>query len=212
MEQVIQTVEQIRLISAEDQKFSINLDRGLLQGREAIFEQLVLREDVEFASIQTDSILGMIERMITKFQSWAQPYQLPADYLFFLKYFGGLWLETETAIMVLDGTGPMLEDWYTSLMGDNAISVPNQDGVLTIGFLSFRNHTPYDQVYLLLDLAGVIQPNAVLGIPVAASIDYKPKVIVKHLRELPTYWSLIAPSFTAFLERVATTKGDLGYV
>ena len=208
MNQITTAIEEIRSITNCD----VRIDVGPYQEREAIAQQLYLRLGVRESPDSVDRLIESFKKGVLELQAWVVPYTLPEDYLFFIKQYGGLDVRTDSYSFELFGEGPMVEEWYTSPMGDDSISKPSQDGVLTIGFLSFHNHTPYDQVYFLLDLAGVIQPNAVLGIPVAASIDYKPKVIVKHLRELPTYWNLVAPSFTTFLEQVATTKGSLGCV
>lgn len=208
MDLVIAAINQIRSIT----EYDVRIDVGVQQERDIISEQLQLRLGLNESPEPVDSLIASCKHGVSELQEWVSPYTLPEDYLFFIEHYGGLVVHADTCSFQLFGEGPMVEEWYTSPMGDEAIAEPGQDGVLTIGFMSFVRDIPYTQVYFLLDLAGIIYPNAVLGVPYAASIDYKPEVIIKHLRKLPTYWNSVATSFTEFLELAATTRGSIGYL
>ncbi len=208
MHAVIAAVDQIRLLRDRE----VRIDVGIQQEYSVISKQLQVRLGSSVSPEAVETFLEGCDNSLRELRMWVTPYELSGDYLFFIEYYGGLAIQSDDYSLQLFGEGPMVEEWYTSPMGDDSISDPSQDGVITIGFVSFREHTPYEQVYFLLDLAGVIQPNAVIGVPIAESTDYKPQVIVKHLEELPGYRKQLANSFTEFLELVAATKGALGYI
>ena len=206
MDSVIRAVDRIRAIPGAD------VDRNFGQGRQAVRDQIEmqwtdlkrrgeLREIPTDYDAQCDELITVAQEERAKLHNLVAPHHLPDDYVFFLEYYGGLFIGIDDYSLLVDGIGPMTEQWYGFIMGDN---VPYKDGLLNIGSLSYDD----EYVILFLDLAGVVQQNCVIGVKCGEEEepDFLPVI-----RNLPHCWTKLADSFTAWLERIAETGGTLGY-
>ena len=125
------------------------------------------------------------DRYISEIDSWVQPYGLPQDYREFVRYYGGMLLsDNESYHLVVDGVGPMVEEWYSYLMGDDG---EYESGFLRIGFQHIYNQ-PSHAVLFWLDIAGSIQKGAVF-------------YTFRNSREYE--WLFCAATFTDFLASIS---------
>lgn len=200
-------VERIRLLP------EAYVDCGLRQGRDMIQKQLNERageeEKVEFVDAFIEDIQNTIASLIQR----AKPYDIPDDYISFLEYYGGLFLWNDKYTLSLFGTGPMVEEWYSSVVSDEALQEVGQYGFLTIGSLNFREQHKYKFQYVtfFLDLAGHVQKHCVIGIGPWGAETLTPLDILKDIHAYPGTWQKVANSFTEWLELAAETEGAFIY-
>jgi hypothetical protein len=167
------------------------------------------------------------------------PYTLPFDYIFFHEYYGGLAVQTETFRFEIHGCGPMTNDWYGDWVGDNWGEyvdplLPGPRGLI-IGYLRLdarlspeksrdRDATtevaasPFDEpwypaiesdwIEFRLDLAGMVQQHSIVGL--GPNDGERPHPLSLGSEDQRA-WRLIAPSFTAWIERAVETDAQFGY-
>lgn len=202
MQQVISALDKIRLVPGA------NVDSCFLQGRDAMLKLLNMRDDTGKANLYIDE---MIKDTLEEIQEWVEPYQLPESYRFFLAFCGGLYIDTNNYGLFADGIGPMVEEWYSFLMGDEIIINPSETGFFQMAMLSGRvsKNERYPYVYFFLDLVGVIQQYAVIGVGPYHGLV---KPVLQNLNAYQDHWKVVAPSFPEWLELVAATNGSLDYM
>ena len=204
-EKIKKLVQEISLIQ------NSHIDVGFAQGRNAIISQIELWDNLRDAEKATELY---IKRYLQELQSiilWIKPYILPDDYLFFLNYYGGLNVEDLYYNFGIYGTGPMSEEWYPFLKGDEVYSEPQKDGVLTIGFLVSKNSIKSFNILFFLDLAGIIKQYSVIALSFESETDAGVSEVIKNLEFYSSRWKLVSSSFTDWLTVVAQTKGGFGY-
>lgn len=210
MQHLISALDRIKLIPGA------RVDRCFLQGREVMLEQLTLRFSDDHGVLMFDPIPkldDMIESAHEAFedvQEWVKPYQFPESYSFFLAYCGGFSIFTDSYNLSADGIGLMTDEWYEFLIGDEESINPEDKGFVTIARLisEIPINGRYPEVCCCLDLAGVIQEDAVIGI---APSQGRITPIIEDFDAYPDHWNVLAPSFAEWLELVADTDGLLGY-
>ena len=204
-DQIEKVIEQIRSLP------NALVDCGTEQGEKHFFNQLIehistpemLRVPFDCYVLETDKCLGQIDKLI-------RPYSLPTDYLSFLKLYGGILIANEDSNFATLGFGPMSEEWYPNLFGKVGYYA---NGFLKIGALRFRNPTKYGFMYVsfFLDLGNRIQSCRVIGVSMWKLGQLNLKDVLQEPQSCSFCWSMIADSFTEWLQVAATTKGRFGY-
>jgi hypothetical protein len=210
MQHLISALDRIKLIPGA------RVDRCFLQGRDAMLSQLELRlsdqsgEPRALAISLVDDLIASTQAAFEELQERIEPYQFPESYSFFQQFCGGFTLDSENYRLLVDGIGPMVDEWYGYLLGDDVFIDPNETGLLQIA--QIQSEIPKDDEYLtiffFIDLAGVIQEDAVIGI---APSQGRITPIIEDFDAYPDHWKVLAPSFAEWLELVADTDGLLGY-
>lgn len=202
---LIETVERIRLISGTF------IDCGFGQGRDMFLKQLEERTGNDESALVDVDIQGSRD-LITKLIKRANPYNIPDDYIFFLENYGGLAIDRPNYRFSVLGVGPMVEDWYASVISDEAIQEPGKYSFLSLGSLNFREgRYKFQHVDFFLDLAGIIQKHCVIGVGPWGAEDLTPDIVIKDIYAYPGKWQKIANSFTEWLEQAAQTEGAFIY-
>ena len=189
------------------------VDCSFGQGRDAFLKQLEARTgrnekysvDMYIEDCR-DTIAELIERVAT--------YEIPDDYISFLELYGGFLLDFDDYHLSTLGIGPMVENWYSSIDSDDALSEINQYGFIHVGGLSFGKY-PEEKIQVvtfLQDLAGTIEKHCVIGIGPWRVDTLTPIDISKDIHAYPDYWRKVANSFTEWLVQVAETQGRFGYL
>lgn len=204
--QIEKVIEQIRFLP------NSQVDCGIEQGEKRFFAQLsehistpdMLRIPFDCYVLETDKCLGQLKKLI-------RPYSLPADYLSFLRLFGGITIANEDSHFATLGFGPMSEEWYPNLFGKVGYY---ENGLLKIGALRFRNPSKYGFLYVsfFLDLGNRIQFSHVIGMSIWELGQVNLRDVLREPQSYPFCWSMIADSFTEWLQIAATTKGRFGYI
>jgi hypothetical protein len=141
------------------------VDRGFAQGYEVVREQFELRIGEPLSDLYIDGKYLDYHDTLTELQTWIQPYQFPDDYLFFLQFYGGFVIESESYVLSAHGVGPMCEEWYSYLHGDESATEPKRDGLLHIGHLEFNDPArDYPTILFFIDLKGQFERGNIIGI------------------------------------------------
>jgi hypothetical protein len=193
------------------------VDRNYLQSYDAVLAQLRMRTEGRIDSMsEAEEYIAHIREGLAKVQAWVAPWQLPEDYVFFLEYYGGLMISTESHYFAVQGIGPMVEEWYGFIKGDDSLYVkgdemPYEGGVLRVGILSLRDERN-GCVDFLMDLGGAIRQYGIIGVPSWKVTGTNYLTILRNPRMYPTLWTKLADSFTEWLEQAADTGGTFGYI
>jgi hypothetical protein len=197
MNRVIQAVERIRIIPES------RVDCSIQQGHEAVLEQFQL----SFGEASEDDITNLRQALI-ELHTWVAPHRLPDDYVFFQEFYGGLTIRTSHYDFFIEGLGPMTDDWYGDVMGDDGIY---ENGLLLIGTLAFGNN-PRQFNRFFLDVVGIIDQYCVIQTELQGPPHSELLQMLQSPLDHPTDWAKVAGSFTEWLELVAETQGSLGNV
>lgn len=199
-------VEQIRNLP------SSGVDINFRQGRVEFRQQLNLFGQVDESFI--NDTIEQFEEIITTLKQNALPYKIPEEYIFFLEFYGGLYIDGDDGhYFSTYGLGPMSEEWYASIISPDAVPESIHYGFLALGSLSFYEGKYNGQlVKFFLDLAGTIQESSVIGIGPLRPEGPLPSMIIKNVNEYPQFWHKVADSFTHWLQRAAETQGAFDYV
>jgi hypothetical protein len=188
------------------------VDRSFGQGRDAFLRQLEQRtgrDEVASVDLYIEGSRNTITGLVQKIA----PYHIPDDYIFFLEYYGGLFIKGDHYSLSVLGTGPMVEEWYSSVNSDDALHEVRQYGFLTLGSLGFGEHPNYrfQEVTFFLDVAGNVQKHCVIGVGPWGQETPTPVDILKDIHAHPDQWRKATDSFTEWLEQAAETNGAFGY-
>lgn len=204
--QIEEAIEQIRLLP------NAQVDCGTEQGQAHFFAQLRNHSSTpampelpfDWYVTETDKCLAQIENLI-------RPYALPADYLSFLKLHGGITISNEDSTFASLGFGPMAEEWYPYLVGRVGYY---ENGFLKLGVLRFRNPVEHGFLYVsfFLDLGNRIQRHCIIGVSMWQLGDLNLQDVFREPQSCSFYWSMIADSFTEWLQIAATTQGRFRYL
>jgi hypothetical protein len=204
--QIEEAIEQIRLLP------NVQVDCGTEQGQDHFFVQLsnhvstpgMLELPFDWYVTEADKCLTQIEKLI-------KPYSLPADYLSFLKLYGGITISNEDSSFTSLGLGTMAEEWYPYLAGKVGYY---ENGFLKIGILRFRNPIEYGFMYVsfFLDIGNRIQRHRVIGVSMWKLGELSLHDVFREPQSCSFCWSVIADSFTEWLQISATSKGRFGYL
>jgi len=205
MNRIDKSIEQIRLFP------NSQVDCGTEQGSDVFFSHLHKHLSVpEMLDLPFDWYVAETKRCLIEIQDTINPYSLPEDYLFFLKYFGGITISNENYYFASLGFGPMVNEWYSYLIDDGFY----KNGFLNIGFLRFRksNNDTWKHIDFFLDIGNIIQRNSVIEV-----FDWKLgnlgfQDLFNEPQTYPQYWSKIADSFIHWLELTANTGGSFNYL
>jgi hypothetical protein len=156
-----------------------------------------------------DADITEVQEALTTLHAWVAPHRLPDDYVFFLEFYGGLSIKIPRYhYLFVFGLGPMADEWYDFIMGDDALC---ENGFLLVGTLAFKGERLDQYVHFFLDLSGIIHQYCVIGMespkPTGASLV----PILQNPHAHPGRWAKHGDSFTEWLERLAATKGAFGY-
>jgi hypothetical protein len=204
MDKVIRIVSRIQLIHRA------RVDRNFGQGRDAMFAQLQARfgkaciKDV--SDVNND--FASSQKYLDELRTWVAPCRLPEDYVFFLKFCGGLLIKIPPYNCIVAGIGPMTEEWYGFIMGDDALC---ENGFLLVGTLAFKGEKLGQYVHFFLDLSGIIHQYCVIGMEAPKPTGASLVPILRNPHAHPGRWSKHGDSFTEWLERLAATEGAFGY-
>ena len=153
---------------------------------------------------------------VAALQRKAAPFEVPKDYTFFLGYYGGLAIQGDNYRLSLLGTGPMVEDMYSSIVSDFAFPEPGKYGFISLGALQYYNLPEIHLVEFFLDLAGTVEKSAVIGMgPVNRTRgvkDVSSWEIAMNIGEYPDRYQKVGDSFVDWLVKIAETGGKLGYI
>lgn len=186
-------------------------DRGVLQGRRAILEQLEKRSG-QNEEAMADTFIASARKAVADLVSKSSPYMVPKEYLYFLGYYGGLCISRDSHYFQILGIGPMVEEWYAAIDSDAAILQPGESGWLAVGSLSFgEGKFRFQHVDFLLDLAGVVHKGCVVGVGPWGKDDPTPIDVVGDLFSHADKWKIVANSFREWLEQAAETNGLFTY-
>jgi hypothetical protein len=204
MESVTRAVTRIQLVPRA------HIDRSFRQGREAVVAQLRARTDDEVIDISVADIdIAHFREGINEICTWVAPNRLPEDYVFFLEFYGGLLIETPDYNLLVDGIGPMVEEWYGFPMGDDGIC---ENGLLAVATLALKKERIGQSVRFFLDLAGTICQDCVIGIDDRGLERADYASILREPYAHTDRWTKLADSFTEWLEQAAATSGTFGYI
>ena len=200
-ERIEKIIEQIRSLP------NAQVDCGTEQGQNQFFTQLskyvttpeLLGLPFELYVMETNKSLAQIENLIS-------PYSLPADYLSFLNRYGGIAISNDDSYFASLGLGPMAEEWYPYLMGKAG---HYENGFLKIGALRIRNfiENKFMYVFFFLDIGGRIQQYCVIQVSMWKLGNLNLQDVFREPQSCSFCWSIIANSFTEWLQITADTKG-----
>jgi hypothetical protein len=199
-------VEKLRLVPGA------HIDSGFRQSRETLLKQLELRARRDQSGM-IDIAVSRMQTEVDHLRQQCVPYNIPDEYISFLEYYGGLMIESRRHYFSIYGIGPMVEEWYSSIQSDETLHNPGKYGFLSLGVTSFRkgHHFEYQSVDFVLDLAGVIQKAAVIGIGPWEGGVFNLTDVVKDIASFSGRWVQIADSFSTWLEEAARTEGSFNY-
>lgn len=200
-EQIERIIEQIRFLP------NAQVDCGTEQGQKQFFAQLskhittpeLLELPFELFVMETNKSLDRIRDLIS-------PYALPVDYLSFLNHYGGITISNKDSYFASLGFGPMAEEWYPYLMGKAG---HYENGFLKIGTLRIRDFVEDNFMYVsfYLDIGGKIQRYCVIQVSMWKLGNLKLQDVFRELQSCSFCWSIVANSFTEWLQIAAITKG-----
>jgi hypothetical protein len=202
MDRVIRAVDRIR------SQPGAHVDRNFRQGHDAVLAQIQSRLDKGDEPF-VDEFIADGQKDIAQLHTIVAPHHLPDDYVFFLEYCGGLLIETDDYNLLVDGIGPMVEEWYGFIMSDDLVY---ENGFLSISDLAFKRERVGRHVRCFLDLSGIIHLDSIIGVQYGPSVGYGLLSILRDPRAYPDRWTKLADSFTGWLDLVAATEGKLGFV
>jgi len=204
--QIEKVIEQIRLLP------NTHVDCGTEQGEDRFFAQLsnnpstpvMLELPFDWHVTETNKCLAQVENFI-------KPYSLPVDYLSFLKLYGGITISNEDYHFTSLGFGPMAEEWYPYLAGKVGYYA---NGFLKIGSLRLRNPIENKFMYasFFMDLGNRIRRCCVIEVSMWKLGNLNLQDVFRELQSCSSCWSIVADSFTKWLQIAANTKGSFGYL
>lgn len=200
-DQIEKVIEQIRFLP------NAQVDCGTEQGQKQFFAQLskhvttpeLLVLPFELFVMETNKSLIRIENLIS-------PFSLPADYLSFLNRYGGIAISSKDSNFASLGFGPMAEEWYPYLMGKAGYY---ENGLLKIGTLRIRNFIENKFMYVsfFLDIGSRIQRYCVIQVSMWKLGNLNLHDVFRELQSCSFCWSIVANSFTEWIQIAANTKG-----
>ncbi len=199
--QIEKAIEQIRLLP------NVQVDCGTEQGQKQFFAQLSKHTSTnELLTLPFDVYVMETKKSLARIENLISPYSLPADYLSFLKCYGGITISSKDSYFAALGFGPMAEEWYPYLMGKAG---HYENGLLKIGTLRIRNFTENNFLYVsfFLDIGGRIQQPCVIQVSMWKLRNLTLQDIFRDLQSCSFCWSTVANSFTDWLQIAANTKG-----
>ncbi len=205
-DQIEKLIAQIRLLP------NVQVDCGIAQGQNRFFAHLLNHSSTpERLELPFDWHVKETDKCLKQVEDLVQPYSLPTDYLSFLNLYGGITISNEDFCFTSLGLGPMSEEWYPYLAGKVGYY---QHGFLKIGALRFRNpiEDKFMYVSFFLDLGNSIQHDGVIGVSMWELENLHLQDVFREPQSHSFCWSLIADSFTAWLQIVATTQGRFRYL
>ena len=189
----------------------IFIDCGIRQERTTVLQQLDKRSNGR-ASEFIDAFIEDIQKRIANLTNRTKPYQIPHEYIFFLEYYGGLSINTDSYHFSTFGIGIMVEEEYGSIDSDDVFHEPGKYGVLKIGMLSFRTGKyKFQYVDFFLDLAGHVQKHCVIGVGPWGGNSIDSTTIAKDIHKHPDLWEKTSVTFTEWLKYVVRKKEDGGW-
>jgi hypothetical protein len=199
-------VERLRILP------EAQIDSGLRQGRDAVLKQLESRTGQDERASVDVYVAGMQEH-ITSLRQRASPFEVPADYIEFLETYAGLSIYNEQYYLQVFGIGPQVEDWYASIISDEAKSDPGKDGFLKLAKLSSNRLVRHrsKRVEFYIDPSGVIKVQCIIGVGPWGGGDLRPETVLKDLRAHPALWAKTSISFTEWLELAGVPRGAFNY-
>jgi hypothetical protein len=205
---LVQAVKKLRSLPG------VNVDVGFRQGRDAVLRQLESRTERDESALVDVDIQNMKDTISSLMQR-CMPLTLPADYIFFLSTYGGLAIEDEFYFFSIYGTGPMVEDWYSSVDSDEVLQSPGDIGFLKLGSLHFRrqHRQKNDAVEFYLDISGAIKMNAIVGVgPLGGMKRWERVRLLFSPVKYRSKRKILANSFTQWLDLCAETRGGFIYL
>jgi len=186
------------------------IDVGFRQGHDAVMRQLQLRTGQHNIQFVDDFIEGMKDELET-LQKEVAPCDLPHEYIDFLELYGGMAIFHDDFYFQVFGLGPMVEDWYASIVSDATLAVPDNPGYISIGELKRRDGTGRsNRLHYVLDLSGVVDRHCVISVERSRTTPLLTEVLA-NLMAYPDRWQKVANSFNAWLNLIADTAGRLGH-
>jgi len=191
---------------------NIFVDYGFRQGQDKIL-QVLKQQNEEYTKSFVEAGIADSKEIIHDLIQKTKPYTIPENYIFFLEFYGALWIETDDYYFSTLGIGPMVEQFYSSINSDEAFHESGQYGILKLGSLSFRSGK-YKFQYLdfFLDLAGQTQRDSVISVGPWEEETVTASTVVKNLSSYPKVWQKCADSFEEWLQLVVKTNGGFGYM
>jgi hypothetical protein len=205
-EQIEKIIEQIRLLP------NAQVDCGTEQGQDRFFARISSHSTMSgMLDLPFDWYVTEADKCLTQIENLIRPYSLPADYLSFLKLYGGITIFNEDSSFASLGFGPMVEEWYPYLGGKVG---HYENGFLKIGTLRFHKPGEHGFMYVsfFVDLGNRIQRYHVIGVSMWKLGDLNLQDVFREPQSCSFCWSMIADSFTEWLQIAETTKGRFRYL
>ena len=205
-DQMEKVIEQIQLLP------NVQVDCGTAQGQARFFAHLRNHSSTpEMLELPFEWHVKEIDKCLKQVEDLIQPYSLPADYLSFLKRYGGITISNQDVCFTSLGVGPLSEEWYPYLAGKVGYY---ENGFLKIGALRFHNPIEYGFMYVsfFLDVGNRIQRNCVIGVSMWELGELQLQDVFREPQLYSFCWLTIADSFTAWLQMSATTQGRFKYL
>lgn len=186
------------------------VDCNFKQGVQAVINQLDYQVDEEFVAKQ----VVRLEAVIANLKGNAQPQKIPEEYIFFLEYYGGLYINNgERTHFITYGLGPMTEEWYPSVKSPDVIPEAVKYGFLPVGEVYLYDREPSGQyVSFFLDLRGEIQKQCIIAVGPTNEKELSTATIIKNIHSYPSTWRKVADSFTLWLKFAVETNGAFDLV
>lgn len=197
-----------RLVESAD----VRLDVGYRQGRARVLTQLERRSGRSEAK-NVDRDIEAMKQHVSDVINSIEPYRLPPEFLAFLEWYGGLAIfgPNESYYLSVNGVGPMVEGWYSALLGEDKVTRHGMRTYLRIARLSLRDSHPYKAVYFYLAYAQGLDAPWIIGV---GPIDDEPDRILLLPEGDGVRSSMVKPlaaSFVEWLTKASQTAGTFQY-
>jgi hypothetical protein len=239
MDRLITAVEHLRQLPGAF------VDTNFRQVREAFRAQLSriwqqAGQSPAVSDVEVDKYIYYCLEDIDELKARVIPYTLPSDYLFFLEYYGGLAIHTDSFRFEIYGCGPMTQEWYGDWVCDNWGEyndplLPGPRG-FKIGYLRFdtaslenrrRNQAaqnvatysnPFEAPWYpeieskWIELRFDLAGNVQTNCIVGLGPDQSNTIHPLSVGDNDRrIWKVLATSFTEFIERATQTNAQFGY-
>jgi hypothetical protein len=178
----------------------------------AIYAQILsLFEQEEKLDLYISENLNGIQQLV----NWVKPFKLSKDFLLFQYLYAGISIDTKEYNLTLNGLGPHFEQYYPSIMGDQAWTKPKTDGLLALGDLQLLVRYINNEYYyaFLLDLNKVFaQEYNVIAI---GPMDGSYNILFEAIKNPAKYqdkWVIVGNSFTEWICAIAEAEGKLSWL
>ena len=203
MNQLFDAIEQL---STKVESF---VDAGPWLPREELLARYEEYSDGEMTDDDVDRWIAGAQSTLQSIVHEAKPYDLPAEFVSFLKLFGGLAVHGEHAYLPVFGMGVKVHTMYYHVQSPEVIRALLPFGFMHIASLAVHdpNGGESSRFHYFLDLAGTILQDGILEL----TNDQRVRLEESGYKPEAAEWHLSADSFVSWLRRIADSGGKLGH-